>query len=75
MTSERRSTSRCPICQGPAVSDKNHPEGVRCRNSACRHNHHTTECPRCRAKDIAQATWRDDKWNYTCSDCEHVWTV
>jgi hypothetical protein len=71
---DRRSAQRCPVCSGPAVEDKNSPDGLRCRNSACRHNHQNVRCPRCDASDLSQATYKNGSWSYTCSDCEHVWT-
>lgn len=74
MTGDRRSSARCPTCQGPAVPDNHHPEGVRCRNSSCRHNHFKAKCPRCGAKDVAQASWKNQLWSYTCADCEHTWS-
>lgn len=74
MSGERRSAARCPICQGPALADQNYPEGIRCRNSSCRQNHSKAKCPRCGATDIAQAVWKENKWSYSCSDCEHSWT-
>lgn len=74
MTAERRTATRCPVCSGPATIGELQPEQVRCRNSACRQNHQKQICPRCKALDIAQATWQDNKWTYTCADCENTWT-
>jgi hypothetical protein len=74
MTSDRRSMNRCPTCSGPAVADEKYPEGIRCRNSSCKHNHGNVQCPRCKAKDIAQAVFKDSKWLYTCADCENKWS-
>jgi ssDNA-binding Zn-finger/Zn-ribbon topoisomerase 1 len=62
---DRRSIERCPVCQGPAVSDESKPGGLRCRNSACKHNH----------ANIAHATFKNDAWQYTCADCENRWTA
>lgn len=71
---DRRSTSRCPLCQGPAVADSEAVDGIRCRNSSCRQNHLHVKCPRCGAQDISHAVFKAQKWNYTCSDCENKWT-
>lgn len=73
MTAERRSGVRCPSCQGPAVIDQAFPESIRCRNSSCHHNHQDKVCPRCGAKSISSAVWRNDQWHYTCGDCENKW--
>ncbi|MEI6832590.1 MAG: hypothetical protein WCL28_01255 [bacterium] len=73
MTADRRTISRCPVCSGPSASDEKFPDGIRCKNSACRHNHSKIICPRCQAHAVVQASWRESKWNYTCGDCEHKW--
>lgn len=71
---DRRSSSRCPVCQGPATADPSAPEGIRCRRSICQHNHADVACPRCKAKDLEQVTFENGAFRYTCRDCTHSWS-
>jgi hypothetical protein len=72
---ERRSSQRCPVCQGPAVADPAAPEGVRCRRSTCSHNHADIVCPRCAKRDLESVEFTADSWRYTCRECLNVWNV
>ena len=72
---DRRSGTRCPICQGPGVEDASKPEGVRCRRSTCIQNHSHAECPRCKSKHLESVTFQDATYVYKCEDCTNTWKV
>lgn len=72
---DRRSTNRCPVCQGPAVADPKAADGIRCRRSICTQNHVGVACPRCKQSDLEGVTFKDGTFEYTCRDCTHQWRV
>lgn len=72
---DRRSSHRCPVCQGPALEDTTMPEGVRCRRSTCTHNHTAVKCPRCLHADLESVTFEKNQFKYTCRECTNVWSV
>ena len=72
---ERRSSQRCPVCQGPAKEDDNFPEGLKCRNSTCQHNFADVTCPRCSGKTVEHVTFKDNSYHLTCGDCQNHWQI
>ena len=72
---DRRTSNRCPVCQGPAVEDAAAPEGVRCRRSTCTHNHLKIVCPRCKHADLESVMREDKQFKYTCRECTHTWSA
>lgn len=72
---DRRSTQRCPICQGPVLTDANRPDGTRCRNSTCLYNHTEQICPRCESQDLEGVTYEKNQYKYVCRECTHKWSA
>jgi hypothetical protein len=70
---ERRGNQRCPVCQGPGVSDERYAESIKCRNSLCTHNHAGITCPRCKGADLESVSYKSGAFSYRCADCQNGW--
>ncbi len=72
--SERRTRSRCPICQGPTKEPVAGEEEGRCRNSLCSFNHRHEKCPRCQhpGPDATQFD-AQGQFHYFCTECHNKW--
>jgi hypothetical protein len=66
---ERRSTERCPVCQGAMKADPKMKDGWRCRTSVCAFNHSGIKCPRCQSSALEHIQFLGTGYKYTCSDC------
>lgn len=73
---ERRSSERCPVCQGPTTLDSK--GAVKCRNSLCHQNHRHVACPRCQSGDLESVARSPggktaSSYSYTCASCQLTW--
>jgi hypothetical protein len=56
------------------VADATKPDGVRCRNSTCTHNHADQKCPRCGMQDLESVGYKAGRFEYTCRECLNKWS-
>jgi hypothetical protein len=69
---DRRSSQRCPVCQGPFKADPAGGEG-KCRNSVCNYNHRHAMCPRCGENELESVRFEGGVFHYTCNSCKAKW--
>ena len=66
---DRRTLSRCPVCQGPSVQNADFPQGIKCRMSMCAHNFSALPCPRCGEQSPNVVSYEKGVILLECKEC------